>query len=114
LVATAERENRRYIAVVMGADKIEIREKEAMQLLDYGFNNFITVRLFNKDEILSHLSVLKGVKGEVGLMPSEDGVITIPPSLTNCSTKCPIAPQPTTIKVVFNIKPKRMFLLTRL
>jgi D-alanyl-D-alanine carboxypeptidase (penicillin-binding protein 5/6) len=81
LVATAERENRRYIAVVMGADKIEIREKEAMQLLDYGFNNFVTVRLFNKDEILSHLSVLKGVKGEVGLMPSEDGVITIPAGL---------------------------------
>ena len=81
LVATAERENRRYIAVVMGAKEIEIREKEAMQLLDYGFNHFITVRLFNKDEILSHLSVLKGIKGEVGLMPSEDGLITIPISL---------------------------------
>jgi D-alanyl-D-alanine carboxypeptidase (penicillin-binding protein 5/6) len=81
LVATAERENRRYIAVIMGAEKIEIREKEAMQLLDYGFNNFVTVRLFNKDEIISHLSVSKGVKGEVGLIPSEDGIITIPASL---------------------------------
>jgi predicted PurR-regulated permease PerM len=39
------------------------------------------VRLFDKDDILSHLSVLKGVKGEVGLRPSEDGVITIPTSL---------------------------------
>ena len=81
LIATAKRENRRYIAVIMGAEKIEDREKEAIQLLNFGFNNFITVRLFSKDDILSHLSVLKGVKGEVGLKPSEDGVITIPTSL---------------------------------
>jgi D-alanyl-D-alanine carboxypeptidase (penicillin-binding protein 5/6) len=81
LVATAKRYNRRYIAVVMGAEKIGIREKEAMQLLDYGFNNFVTVRLFDKDEIISHLSVSKCVKGEVGLIPSEDGIITIPSGL---------------------------------
>ena len=81
LVATAEKENRRYIAVIMGADKIETREKEAMQLLDFGFNNFITLKLFNKNDVLSHLSVLKGVKGDVGLMASDDGVITIPANL---------------------------------
>jgi len=78
LIATAERENRRYITVIMGADKIETREKEAVQLLDFGFNNFMTVKLFNKDDILSHLSVLRGVKGKVGLRLSEDGIITIP------------------------------------
>jgi len=81
LIATAKRENRRYIAVIMGADEIETREKEAIQLLNFGFNNFITLRLFNKDDILSNVSVLKGTKGEVGLRPSEDGVITIPISL---------------------------------
>ncbi len=78
LIATAERENRRYIAVIMGADTIETREKEAMQLLDFGFDNFITVKLFSKDDILSHFSVLRGVKGKVGLRPTEDGIITIP------------------------------------
>jgi D-alanyl-D-alanine carboxypeptidase len=81
LIATAEKKNRRYIAVIMGADKIETREKEAMELLDYGFNNFITVKLFNKNDILSHLSVLKGVKDDIGLMPSDDGEITIPANL---------------------------------
>lgn len=78
LIATAVRDSRRYISVIMGSEKIEVREKEAMQLLDFGFNNFITVRLFNKDDTLSHLTVLKGVKREVGLRPSEDGEITIP------------------------------------
>lgn len=81
LIATAEREKRRYIAVIMGAAKIEVREKEAMQLLDFGFDNFTTVRLFNKDDILSHLAVSKGAKGKVGLKPSEDGVVTIPKAM---------------------------------
>jgi len=81
LIATAEKENRRYIAVILGAENIEAREKEAMQLLDFGFNNFITVKLFNKNDNLSHLSVLNGVKDDIGLMPSDDGVITIPANL---------------------------------
>ena len=81
LIATAKKDNRRYIAVIMGAENIEAREKEAMQLLDFGFNNFITVKLFNKNDILSHLSVLKGVKDDIGLMPSDDGEITIPANL---------------------------------
>jgi len=78
LIATAERGDQRYIAVIMGAENIEFREKEAMQLLDFGFSNFVTARLFDKDDILSQLSVLNGVKKEVGLTPIEDGVITIP------------------------------------
>jgi D-alanyl-D-alanine carboxypeptidase (penicillin-binding protein 5/6) len=80
LVATAERENRRYIAVIMGAEKTETRDKEAMQLLNFGFNDFMTVRLFNKNDILTHLPVSNGVKGEVGLRPTEDGIIKIPTS----------------------------------
>jgi D-alanyl-D-alanine carboxypeptidase (penicillin-binding protein 5/6) len=78
LIATAQRDSRRYIAVIMGAETIEVREKETMQLLDFGFNDFVTVRLFNKGEILSQLSILKGSKGRVGLVPHIDGVVTIP------------------------------------
>ncbi len=80
LLATAKREKQRFIAVVMGAEKIAIREKEAMQLLNFGFNNFLTVRLFHKGQILSHLPVSKGVKDRVGLAPHVDGVVTIPVS----------------------------------
>jgi D-alanyl-D-alanine carboxypeptidase (penicillin-binding protein 5/6) len=64
--------------VVMGAEKIAIREKEALQLLNFGFNNYLTVRFFQKDEILSHLPVLRGVKDQVGLKSHVDGDVTIP------------------------------------
>ena len=80
LLATAKREKQRFIAVVMGAEKIAIREKEALQLLNFGFSNFVTVRLFHKGQILSHLPVSKGVKDRVGLAPQVDGVLTIPVS----------------------------------
>jgi D-alanyl-D-alanine carboxypeptidase (penicillin-binding protein 5/6) len=78
LMATAKREKQRFIVVVMGAEKIAIREKEALQLLNFGFNNYLTVRFFQKDEILSHLPVLRGVKDQVGLKSHVDGDVTIP------------------------------------
>ena len=81
LIATATRENQRYIAILMGAKEIEAREKEAIQLLNFGFNDLINITLFNKDDVLSHLSVLKGVNDKVGIKPLDDGVITIPANL---------------------------------
>jgi D-alanyl-D-alanine carboxypeptidase (penicillin-binding protein 5/6) len=80
LLATAKREKQRFIAIVMGAKKIAIREKECMQLLNFGSSNFVTVRLFHKGQILSHLPISKGVKDRVGLAPQVDGVVTIPVS----------------------------------
>ena len=80
LLATAKREGQRLIAVVMGAEEIAIREKEVMHLFNFGFKNFVTVRLFHKGQILSHLPVLKGVKDHVGLEPHIDGIVTIPVS----------------------------------
>ena len=77
LMATAKREKQRFIALVMGAEKIAIREKEALQLLNFGFNNYLTVRLFQKDDILSHLPVLKGVKDQVGLKSHVDGEVAV-------------------------------------
>jgi D-alanyl-D-alanine carboxypeptidase (penicillin-binding protein 5/6) len=81
LVASAEKEGQRYIAVVMGAKDIETREKEVLQLLDFAFNNLITVQLFSKDEILTHLAIVDGVKNEVGLKSSATGEIIIPADL---------------------------------
>ena len=78
LLASAKRESQRFIAVIMGAKKISIREKEAMQLLNFGFNNFMTVKLFQKGQILAHLPVSKGTKDQVGLAPQVDGILTIP------------------------------------
>ncbi len=43
LVVTAQREDRRLIAIVLGADSESKREQEVIKLLDYGFRSFETV-----------------------------------------------------------------------
>jgi D-alanyl-D-alanine carboxypeptidase (penicillin-binding protein 5/6) len=77
LVATAKRDNIRLLAVVMGAESIKVREAEAMQLLNFGFSNFQIVKLFNKGDVLSHVSVLKGTKDQVGLKSQDDGIVMV-------------------------------------
>jgi D-alanyl-D-alanine carboxypeptidase (penicillin-binding protein 5/6) len=78
LLATAKREDQRFIAVVMGAKSEALREREALRLLNYGFRNFVSVELFKKGDALLQVSVWKGTESQVELEASEDGVITVP------------------------------------
>ena len=78
LIATAKRENRRLIAVVMGSKSEEVRENETLILLNHGFNNFIKLKLFNTGEVLTYLTVTGGVKDRVGLLSLKDGIVTVP------------------------------------
>ena len=48
LLATAKRESRRMIAIVMGCDKLQRRYQEGQALLEYGFKNFSTVEVVKK------------------------------------------------------------------
>jgi D-alanyl-D-alanine carboxypeptidase (penicillin-binding protein 5/6) len=78
LLATAKREDQRFIAVVMGAKSEAIREREALRLLNYGFRNFVSVQLFKKGDALLQLPIWQGTEGQVELKVGEDGVITVP------------------------------------
>ncbi len=77
LLATAKRGDQRFVAVVMGAKSEAIREREVLRLLNYGFRNFISVRLFEKDDSLMQLSVWKGAESQIQLLAGEDGVVTV-------------------------------------
>jgi D-alanyl-D-alanine carboxypeptidase (penicillin-binding protein 5/6) len=78
LLATAEREGQRFIAVVMGAKSENIREREALRLLNYGFRNFASVTLFKQGDVLLKLPVWKGTEATVELAASEPGIVTVP------------------------------------
>ena len=60
IVATAERNGTRFIATVLGAPSSEDRYEEASRLLNYGFNNFKSVHVANRNEIVATLPVEKG------------------------------------------------------
>lgn len=71
IVATAERNGTRFIATVLGAPSSEDRYEEASKLLNYGFNNFKSVHVANRNEIVATLPVEKGSLQEVDVVTEE-------------------------------------------
>lgn len=70
LSASAERDGTEYIAVIMHAESIESRNKDASALLDYGFANFRLCPLTSGDE-LPDVAVELGT--EASVTPVYDG-----------------------------------------
>lgn len=70
LSASAERDGTEYIAVIMHAESIESRNKDASALLDYGFANFRLCPLTSGEE-LPDVAVELGT--EASVMPVYDG-----------------------------------------
>lgn len=81
LLATARRDERRMIAVVMGAERPAIREEEALKLLNYGFRNFVTLSIFKKNTVLYNLPVWKGKEGMLAILALEEASLTVPEEL---------------------------------
>lgn len=78
LVATARRNNDRYIAVVMGAQSPSRREEEALKLLNYGFRNFKTIPLVEAAKPLAAIPVKRGIENKVQLGVLETSFVTVP------------------------------------
>jgi len=83
LLATAKRDERRLIAVVMGARSTSVREGEALKLLNYGYRNFAFVSLFTKGQALYEIPVWKGKSNSLHIVPGEEGMIVVPAEQKN-------------------------------
>ncbi|MCL6611616.1 MAG: D-alanyl-D-alanine carboxypeptidase [Peptococcaceae bacterium] len=75
LVASASREGRRLIAVVLHSDN---RYADSIRLLDYGFSNFENRTMAKKGEAVTWVSVRDGVKESVSAGCPRDIVVTVP------------------------------------
>ena len=78
LVASAKRDNRRLISVVLGAEKENLRSTESQRLLNYGFKEYESVPLYRKDEAVSSLHLWKGTEHQMEIGFREDRYVTIP------------------------------------
>ena len=83
LLATAKRDERRLVAVVMGAKNRAIRAEEALKLLNYGYRHFAFVSLFTKGQVLYDLPVWKGQSNDLHIIPGEEGMIVVPAEAKN-------------------------------
>jgi serine-type D-Ala-D-Ala carboxypeptidase (penicillin-binding protein 5/6) len=93
LVASAERQGMRLIAVILGAETDSARAEQAQTLLNYGFRVFKTQQLAKKDQVISEVKVWKGNKPMLPIGFMDDAYVTIPQGNTNIETAVSVKPQ---------------------
>jgi D-alanyl-D-alanine carboxypeptidase (penicillin-binding protein 5/6) len=83
MIASAHRPNgsageRRLISVVLGANSDSSRTQESQKLLNWGFQNFDTVKLYSKGQAIATPEVWKGARGSVKIGFPNDVLVTVP------------------------------------
>lgn len=78
LVATAVRDDRRVISVLTGASGDAARTESSLKLLNWSFQNFETVKLFDAEAPVTTARVWQGTDETVGLGTSKPVYITVP------------------------------------
>jgi serine-type D-Ala-D-Ala carboxypeptidase (penicillin-binding protein 5/6) len=78
LIASAKHGERRVLAVVLGADSDAARASEAQKLLNWGFQAFDTVQLYQSGKTIATLRVWKGTRNEVPAGFLADRYLTLP------------------------------------
>ena len=82
MIASAHRPNgsgeRRLISVVLGTTSDQSRTAESQKLLNWGFQNFETVKLYAKGQAIESPQVWKGAQGTVKIGFNHDIFVTLP------------------------------------
>lgn len=72
LAATAERDGRRFIAVIMNVDSEDSRQEEMTRLLDFGFRAFARQELVREGDEVETIEVLSAQNPSVTLVAAEN------------------------------------------
>jgi D-alanyl-D-alanine carboxypeptidase (penicillin-binding protein 5/6) len=83
MIASAHRPNgnfgeRRLISVVLGTASDGARTAESQKLLNWGFQNFDTVRLYSKGQAIDNPEIWKGSSNKVKIGFAQDVLVTVP------------------------------------
>jgi len=78
LVASAKRGERRLVSVVLGASSDHARAAESQKLLNFGFQAYDSVQLYQASKPVAALKVWKGANREVGAGFLADRYLTLP------------------------------------
>lgn len=78
LAASANRDGRRLISILLGADTESLRNSESQRLLNYGYQDFEAIRLYDKDQPVSQTKVWKGTERKISIGSHESIYVSIP------------------------------------
>lgn len=83
LISTAKRDPRRLVSVVLGTSSDSARAIESQKLLNYGFQFFESVRLYERDQAVSRIPVYKGAEAELKAGFRDDLIFTVPAGMSS-------------------------------
>ncbi|MBE0612466.1 MAG: D-alanyl-D-alanine carboxypeptidase [Burkholderiales bacterium] len=83
LIASAKRGARRLLAVVLGANSDNDRALESQKLLNYGFQYYDSIKLYEKGQAVSALEVLKGAENRLRAGFLSDFYVSVPRGLAD-------------------------------
>jgi len=78
LVASSKRGPRRLLSVLLGSTSESTRAQESQKLLNWGFQFFDAVKLYDKTQAVKAIQVWKGTAGEVKAGFADDMYVTVP------------------------------------
>ena len=78
LLATAEREGRRLIFVLMGATSPAVRTEESAKLLNYGYRRYAFLDVFQEPGAVFEIPVFKGKEDSIGVVAARNPMLIVP------------------------------------
>jgi len=78
LIASSKRGSRRLLAAVLGSASDAARAQETQKLLNYGFQFYDGVKLYEANRAVSHLRVFKGTLNHVPAGFASDFTVSVP------------------------------------
>ena len=78
LIASARRGERRLVSVVIGTASDGLRARESQKLLNFGFQSYEGLRLYQKGDAIGKLQVWKGSERELNAGVAADLYVTVP------------------------------------
>jgi serine-type D-Ala-D-Ala carboxypeptidase (penicillin-binding protein 5/6) len=78
LIASARRGERRLVSVIIGAPSERARIQESQRLLNFGFQAYEGLRLYEKGQAIGKLAVWKGAERELKAGAAADLFVTVP------------------------------------
>ena len=72
MAVTAKRDDMRILAIVLGEKEGKVRNKETMELLDYGFNNYEPITIKKKGEKVGEISFDKASPSKINVIVDDN------------------------------------------
>ncbi|MBY4896593.1 D-alanyl-D-alanine carboxypeptidase family protein [Cupriavidus sp. AU9028] len=70
--------SRRLISIVIGTSSDQVRTQESLKVLNYGFQFFDTLRLYDKGQVLATPDIYKGREDTVKIGVRDETYVTVP------------------------------------